>query len=142
MIFVIPNHKNPWPQRAKPSGLRVMWPGCPGFPSFLLYSSLQPNPRFPIPLSPFPAVDGVLWACTATPSNTFKLLDNHLGYDSFYEGMVLHSGCEMIQYRIADAWIGCSLPVGGDQGDPALCFADEGPGLIQGLHPVFVYILA
>ena len=41
MIFVIPNHKNPWGQREKPSGLLVMSPGCPGFPSFFLYSSLQ-----------------------------------------------------------------------------------------------------
>ena len=40
--LVIPNYKFSWPQRVKPSRLHVMWPGRPGFPSFFIYSCLQP----------------------------------------------------------------------------------------------------
>lgn len=58
VILVITNHKNPWPQRVKPSRLHVMWPGYPGFSSLLLYSSLQSKPVSPTAPIPDSREDG------------------------------------------------------------------------------------
>ena len=50
--YVITNHISPWPQRAKPSRLWVMWPGLPWFSFLFALLQLTAVTRLQLPLCP------------------------------------------------------------------------------------------